>query len=631
MNGQMQPGTARAIAAPNITRHKSSVIAAILIIATVAVYWQVRSFPFITLDDPVYVYENPSIQDGLTFKSVAWAFATDHAGFWIPATWLSYMVDFEFHGLNPGGYHLTNLLLHLANILLLFSLLARMTGSLWRSGLAAALFGLHPLHVESVVWITERKDVLSTFFGLLTIHSYVSYVKDPRFRHYLFITLSLCVSLMAKPMLVTLPFVLLLLDYWPLNRWPTGNSYEYQGFPCPKLPLHRLIREKAPLFLIIVLAAIVVYLIQSNRGVTDPLPFDYRLQNGVISYVTYLGRMAWPASLGILYPLPDHFPTWMVVGSFLLLLAISTSAFFTARKHPYFIVGWLWYLGTMAPVIGLIQVGNQANADRFTYVPLIGLYIALSWGLDRLSAKQRTHKIFVAMAMTVLLLTLLLTTHKQVGLWHSGESLYRHTLKVTSNNHQIHSLLGGILLANGNREESLFHSSEAIRLKPDSPEAGDAHYNLGLIYSQKGQPMAAIHHYRQAIALNSPNRKARNNLGIELMQTGQPEEAVRQFSLILSLNAADRQARLNMGNALVKMGRLEEGYAQLEGVSQDPAPDRELVLYNMGIIRKRQGRMIEAIILFQNALRLNPDFEAAQKELELWEQINPGGTPSPGQ
>src|SRR5208282_984042 len=398
-----------------------------LVVATLAAYGDLRNHQFINYDDDRYVTDNPPVQNGLTLKGVSWAFTTLHGDLWIPLTWLSFMVDSQLFGLHPGGFLLTNLLFHIANALLLFLWLLYLTRTLGCSFLVAALFALHPLHVESVAWATERKDVLSTFFWLLTMWAYVWYAERPRLGRYLLILVCFSLGLMAKPMLVTLPFVLLLLDYWPLGRLPLKGPglAAASPKPGPGVTLKRLVWEKSPLLVISALSSVVTFYAKKEAGAIltlHTLPIPNRLANAMVAYVSYLGKMFWPAHLAVLYPLPRHnLPIWQPLAAGLALAVLSLLALRQARRHPYLPVGWLWYLGTLLPVIGLVQVGKQALvADRFTYVPLIGLFIIVVYGMAELTARWRAPRFLLPVGAGVVLSALMICTWVQVGYWRDS-------------------------------------------------------------------------------------------------------------------------------------------------------------------------------------------------------------------
>ncbi len=375
-----------------------------LVLATLTVYWQVGNYEFVNFDDDKYIIENFHVQKGLTRDSVIWAFTATHVSNWHPLTWLSHMLDFQLYGLNPSGHHLTNVFFHLVNTLLLFLVLKLMTGALWRSGLVAALFAVHPLHVESVVWVAERKDVLSTLFWMLTLWAYLGYTKRPGVKRYLVILLAFALGLMAKPMLVTLPFVLLLLDYWPLKRIELGQSAI--GLPAASQPstiankpgaqAFRLLLEKTPMFVLAAVSSVVTFIVQKSGGAVGALetyPFKIRMANALLSYVIYLKKMIWPQNLAVFYPHPGQsLPMWQAAGAGLLLVVVSIAVIRAGRRYPYLPVGWLWYVGTLVPVIGLVQVGDQAMADRYTYVSLIGLFIVVAWGVPDVARSWRYGK-----------------------------------------------------------------------------------------------------------------------------------------------------------------------------------------------------------------------------------------------
>ena len=548
----------------HIRRHfKTLLICLFLVSATFAVYWQVWNYDFINLDDPAYVYKNPHVQAGLSRESIVWAFTTTHAELRMPLTWLSLMLDFELYGLNPGGYHLTNLLLHITNALLLFLVLKRMTGTLWRSGFVAALFALHPLHVESVAWVTERKDVLSTLFWILTLWGYLHYVERPGVKRYLVTVLAFTLGLMAKPTLVTLPCVLLLLDYWPLGRFQVGQldgtlSTRIQPPPgASNLTSQtlRLILEKAPFFALAAVVSILTFLAQAGGGVlrsSEKFPVDIRIANGLVSYTKYIGRMMWPRDLAVLYPHPGvSLPIWQAAAAGLLLLTASIAVIRLARNHPYLFVGWLWYLGTLVPVIGSVQTGAQAMADRFTYVPLIGLYIIFVWGVFVLTKEWHHRRIALAASAAVILSGLTISAWLQVRYWKDSESLFTHTLAVTSNNYLIHYGLGGALDEVGRYDEAMAHYAEAIRI---NPQLAEAHGNLGIVLAQQGRLEEATFHFSEALRIDPSLAGAHNNLGIVLTQQGRLEEAIFQFSEALRLEPDYAEARKNLSIVLQKAG-----------------------------------------------------------------------------
>jgi Flp pilus assembly protein TadD len=597
----------------------------LLVAAVLAVYWQVWSYDFINLDDPLYVTNNRNVQAGLSRESVVWAFTTTHAANWHPLTWLSHMLDCQLYGLNPKGHHLANVFFHLLNTLLLFLVLQRMTGTLWRSGLVAALFALHPLHVESVAWVAERKDVLSTFFWMLTIWAYSRYVDRPKLARYLLTLLAFTLGLMAKPMLVTLPFVLLLLDYWPLERIQGGQLHTAASAETPlssrlsKLSLQalRLIWEKVPFFVLAAASSVVTFLAQKSGeaiGSFDLFPLKIRLANALVSYIRYIGKMIWPQKLAVFYPHPDHILSmWQIVGAGLLLATVSLLVTKAGRRYPYLTVGWLWYLGTLVPVIGLVQVGAQAMADRYTYVPLIGLFIIIAWGGGDVVAKWRYRRIVLTVAIGTLILAVMTCTASQVKHWRNSITLFEHALEVTTDNYVAHNNLGNEMTVQGEFDEAIAHYLEALRIKP---HYAGAHNNLAVVLARQGRFDQAILHYSEALRLKADSAETHNNLGVALVQLGKIDAAIAHYIRALELQPNYAEAHNNMGNALAEQGNLDDAvfhfYRALELSSGYPKAHN-----NLGVALARQGKFDEAISHFNEALRLQPDYTQARVNLEI--------------
>jgi len=590
-----------------------------LVVATLAVYGDLRTHQFINFDDGVYITENPPVQDGLTYKGLSWAFTTLHAANWHPLTWLSHMLDFQLFGMHPGGHHLTSLLFHLANTLLLFLWLQRTTGALGPSFLVAALFALHPLHVQSVAWVAERKDVLSTFFWLLTMWAYVWYVESPGLRRYLSILVCFILGLMAKPMLVTLPFVLLLLDYWPLGRLPLKGPAVAAASPKPGpgVTLKRLVWEKSPLLVVSALSTVVTFYAQKEGGAIltlQTLPIPNRLANALVAYVSYLGQMFWPARLAVLYPLPGHnLPIWLAPAAGLALAALTFLALRQARRHPYLPVGWLWYLGTLLPVIGLVQVGKQAMADRYTYVPLIGLFIMIAYGMADLAARWRAPRFLLPVGAGVVLSALMICTWVQVGYWRDSISLYEHTLKVTGSNPIIQSNLGFALAAQGQMDQAIAHYAEALRLQPDLAET---HNILGVALAAQGKMDQAMAQYAEALRLKPDLAEAHNNLGLALAAQGQMDQAMTQYAEALRLKPDLAEAHNNLGLALAAQGQMDQAMAQYaEALRLNP--DLAKAHNSLGLALAAQGKMDQAVAHYNEALRLKPDYAGAHSNLGL--------------
>ena len=534
-------------------KRRELLISLFLFLMTFAVYLQVYQYDFINYDDNDYITSNSHVQDGITLDTLIWSFTTFHANNWHPLTWLSHMIDCQFFGLNPSGHHLTNLFFHIANTLLLFFVFRKMTGSLWRSAFIAVLFALHPINVESVAWVSERKNVLSAFFWLLTIWCYTRYVSKPDIYRYLLVILFFAFGLMSKPILVTLPCLLLLLDFWPLCRSrfkSSGDNSKTQQ----NLTARHLVLEKLPLFFLVVISICVTIYAQKQGGALGPLdtfPLNVRMANALVSYVNYIGKMIYPFKLAVLYPYSKIFPLWKIAGAALMLLSISFLAIKTLKERPYFIVGWLWFLGILVPVIGLVQVGIQSMADRYAYVPFIGLFIIIAWGVPDLMEQCRQKKIWIAASATVTISIFTVITWNQVGYWKNSITLFGHALQVTSNNYIAHNNSGNVLINQGRTDEAIQHYLKALRIKPDYV---DAHNNLGNVLINQGRTDKAIQHYLQALRINPDYEKAHNNIGNVLLDQGRTDEAIQHYLQALRINPDYAGARSNLGVALFRKG-----------------------------------------------------------------------------
>ena len=532
------------------------VICIFLMVATFCVYSQVQDHEFINFDDNEYVTESSLVQSGLTTESIIQAFTTMHFGGWLPMTSLSYVLDYELYGLNPTGYLLTNLFFHIANSLLLFLFLLRMTGAIWQSAFVAAMFAFHPLNVESVAWISERKNVLSTLFWLMTMWTYVHYAEKPTLKRYGLVFLFFTLGLMSKPMLVTLPFVLLLLDYWPLRRLnfeqERSRNEILEKNIARRSEFFQLVLEKIPLFLLSMGSSMMTIYFAKNyfttnslSGSFNPLSLQARLTNAVVSYIEYLGKMFWPAKLSLFYPHPiNALPLWQGILCGITLVGITIISIRLIRKAPYFAVGWFWYLGTLVPVIGIVQVGGQAMADRFTYIPLIGMFIIIAWGVPELISKWCYKKKALSVSAGIIIFALLITTWKQVSHWKSSITIFKHAIRVTDKKYPSFSLvynnLGIALFADAKNEESISHYKMAIKTNPahDKP-----YYNMGIALSAKKKNDEAIFHYKLAIKLNPNFTNAHYNLGIILLERGAMKEAVYHFRETVRLRPEFVKAR----------------------------------------------------------------------------------------
>ncbi len=589
------------------------IIILLLIVVTAAVYWQVRTHDFVYYDDQEYVIENRHVQDGLSMKDIRWAFTSSYAANWHPLTWLSHMADRQLFGPSPVGPHLVNLFLHILNSVLLMVLLYRMTAGFWQSAFVAALFALHPLHVESVAWVAERKDVLSALFFMLTILIYTRYVERPKLSRYLASLLSYSLGLMAKPMLVTLPFLLLLLDFWPLKRFDSSSSRQ-GAKQSPDHPLRRLVLEKAPFFLLAVLSSIITLVAQrSAMPSTDLFPMSVRIGNALTAYSGYLIKMFWPVDLGVLYPLTLEYDPWKIAGAAALLTTITVLAIRASGKRPYLLVGWLWYVGTLVPVIGIIQVGQQSMADRYTYIPLIGIFIMAAWGLSE--AVSRWPRVRTAAAICALMLLMLLSgvTWAQVGYWKDSMSLFSRCAAVTKNNYFALSQYGYFLAKQDRPGEALTVLQQASALNDKDDEI---QYNIGFALSKLGRDREATPYFLTAVRLNPSNARAYFNLGILIARSGDPQGAVKQFREAVRREPDSPDFRFELGEALVEAGQLEEGIEQYAAVLRQNPVDA-IAHINMGVALARQENMNEAIKHFTSAVEINPADERAQQYLDL--------------
>ncbi len=581
----------------------------VLILLTAAAYGPIWRNDFINYDDNVYVTGNDHVKAGLSPKGIAWAFTSTEALNWHPLTWISLQLDCQLYGPHAWGFHLTNLLLHTANSLLLFWILQQMTGAVWRSALVAALFALHPLHVESVAWVAERKDVLSTLFWMLTLAAYLRYVRRPSVVRYLLVMLPLVLGLMAKAMLVTLPCVLLLLDYWPLKRVASGQwlvAREHSAsLATSHWPLATLLLEKVPLFVLAVACGAIVVFAQQHGGALESLEqlsLSSRISNALVSSVQYMGKMFWPSGLAPFYPHPrESLPWWQAAGAGLLLISFSVLALRLAGRRPYLILGWLWYLGTLAPVIGIVQVGEQSMADRYTYVPLIGLFILLVWGIADLAARWPALKVMLIPTTAGALLICLVLTWLQVRIWHDSRSLWEHTLRVTTGNYVAENNLGFTFLQEGNMPAAEQHFRQAVRIKPDYARA---YSNLGLALDRQRKTASAIACYAKSLQIYPNQATIRNNLGVALGKQGKMDEAIAQLFEAVRLDPNFAEANYNLVFALCRQKRFAEAlpYCQ-ECVRLEPY--NATYRFALARILKEHGEIEAAAAQLREAKRLS--------------------------
>ncbi|MBC8199674.1 MAG: tetratricopeptide repeat protein [Desulfobacterales bacterium] len=589
--------------------HKILTIYLLLILIILVAYWQVKNFDFVNFDDSVYVTANPKVQSGLTIDGITWAFTTFRAGNWHPLTWLSHMLDCQFYGLNPMGHHWTSLQIHIANTLLLFFILQYMTGALWRSAFVAALFALHPLHVESVAWVSERKDVLSAFFGMLTILAYIRYVKKRNFFRYFLVFILLSLGLMAKPMLVTLPFVLLLLDFWPLERLKYSSYHQSSGFQSLNLP--RLIWEKAPLFIPVAISSVLTILAQKEVGALytfEALPVKVRIANAFVSYANYIIKTIWPQNLAVFYPHPLGISSlWYV---FLAAFAIAGISFFSIRsfkQHPYVAIGWFWYLGTLVPVIGLIQVGAQSMADRYTYIPLTGLFIIIAWGIPDILKKWHFNKIIIAVFAIILIFAFSTRSYFQIRHWENSAAVFENAIKITNYNWLACNNLGLALMCNGKAEEAVFYFKKALRIRPNYLKLYD---NLGVALFQLGKLEEALSYYSKALEIDPKHAGIHKHTAMILATQGKLEKALQHYTKALLIDPELADAHYELANVLVNQEKLEKAKFQYkEAIKKDPKHSN--AHYNLGCILLKQKEYKEALANFAQVIKINPDYKQA--------------------
>ncbi len=533
----------------NISPQKQKlIIYIVLILATLAVFWQVNHYDFINYDDPIYITANNHIQSGITPDGIRWAFSTRYLEFWHPLLWLSLMFDYQLYSLNPGGYHLTNLILHILSTLLLFWLFHRMTGAVWKSAFVAAFFALHPLHVESVAWISERKDVLSAFFWMLTLCLYVYYTEKPVIKRYLLVVFSFVCALMSKPMVVTLPVIMMLLDYWPLNRFETKKDH----------PVLWQVKEKLPFFVLSVVFIIIAFFIpNSDISISAAsFPLMSRLANAPIAFVTYLGKTFWPHDLAIFYPFTNQLPLWKVLGSTLLILVISAVILVMMKLFPYLFTGWFWYVITLLPVIGITQLRSFAMADRYTYLPSIGIVISLVWGVSSLIKNGiLRQKILFPTSMAVLAILAVLTW-KQCSYWKDNIDLLNHALKVTKNNYMAHINLALDLMEKGKMNEAVDHYNKAISIIPYYEVI---YYDRGIAYYHLGQKQRALEDFKEAIRLKPDYAAAFYNMGIVYLGLGKYQNAIENYTETILINPGYAYAYNDRALAYLNQGHNKDG------------------------------------------------------------------------
>jgi tetratricopeptide (TPR) repeat protein len=564
-----------------------------LVLAILALYWPLTRYGFVNFDDDEYVTANPHVLHGITVSAVKWAFTTGHASNWHPVTWLSHMLDCQLFGAgNAGAMHLVNILFHAANSVLLFLVLRQATGSEWRSLGVAALFAFHPLHVESVAWIAERKDVLSTCFWLLAMGCYIRYAMMGRYFNYWLSFLLFTIGLMAKPMLVTFPAVLLLLDFWPLQR-------------LSKQTLSTLLIEKLPFLAVALASSVVTFLVQKQVAIVklEQLSLLLRTANAITSYIGYLGKTFWPTKLVFFYPHPLTHPSYAVILGGLALVAITAGAWRLRHRRPYLIFGWLWYLGTLVPVIGLVQVGSQEMADRYTYVPLIGIFVGLVWGLNDSLSRLTSRRVATASVATLAIVSCAVVTSRQIGFWKDSVTLFSRTLALTSKNLVANINIGAAYMQQGQNAQALQHYLAALQIKPDNAKA---QYNLGVALASLGRTDEAVKHYRIALRIDPSYSKSLQALGDTLLKSGEISEALLHYKSVLQIDPNNTAVHLVLGNTLLSTGDLEGAIEHLRAAIKIEPNNFEAQL-NLASALASDGKLAQAIEGYQTALRLAPN------------------------
>lgn len=644
-------------------------IGMLLVIVTLAVYGQVTNYGFINYDDPKYVYDNPYIQSGLNKESVFWSLTATYVSNWHPITWLSHMIDVEIYGINPGGHHLTNVIFHIVNSLLLCIILKKATGGLWQSGFVAALFALHPLHVESVAWISERKDVLSALFWMLTMWGYIAYVERPNIYRYILVVVFFILGLMAKPMLVTLPFVLLLLDYWPLKRLKIENcQLSRKGFrPLIFILRSSVFWEKIPLFLLVAASCIITFSVQKTGGAVgslEILPLNTRIANALVSYISYVVKMVWPFNLSVFYPHPKLLPAWQVAGAGFLILTISLFVILNIRVRPYFFVGWLWYLVTLIPVIGLVQVGRQAMADRYTYIPLIGLFIVIAWEGSSSVLKWCSKKwseeneqtsyghLILSMAAISTLIVFSVVTWFQIQVWDNSIKLYEHALRVSGDSYVMHYNLGNTFFYQDKFDKAIDHYEQALSIDTQSSEANnnlglalfrmnrideavgrylhalhldphfsEPHNNLGNVYASQGELNKAIHHYHEALRLDPKLSDAHNNLGLALIQKGFIDKAIARFQKTLEIEPHHAGAARNLNRALAIKVKIDKAVSNMYEAIEIHPDDPDLQS-RLSMLYKRKKELDEAVTYYKSRLTTLPGYSEKTLNIDNYPKVS---------
>jgi tetratricopeptide (TPR) repeat protein len=587
-------------------KRRETAFLVLVIILVLAAYWPIQHYDFIDFDDNLYITENARIKAGLTWENVLWTLEDVHAGYWQPLSWLSLMLDYTLYGLHAPSYHWSSLTFHLLNIVLLFIVLRRMTGEVWKSLLVVLLFALHPLNVESVAWIAERKNVLSTFFCFLTLYCYALYVERRNITRYLMVILSFLCGLLSKPILVTLPLLMMLMDFWPLKRCDKHPKILDAGREgAHRAPLWSLAAEKVPLLMLS--AVLSLWTIDAAKRVGALIPLEkvdlsHRLANVSLSYVSYIRKIFIPNDLAVFYPYPETFSVWAVFLSIVFLVFISVMVIALIRQRPCLFIGWSWYLIVLCPVIGIIQAGEQAMADRYVYLSTIGIFIMISWGAPKWPGQWKHGKILYGLIFFMLAAMLFAATSNQLRYWENTDKLFEHTIQVTNDNILAYNARGNAMASYGKLVEAIGQYQAAIRIHPTYVSA---HNNLGLALAGLGRHNEAILHYLEAIRLCPDYAKAYNNMGISLEQTGNIQDAERFYYKALQVSPDYANAHNNLGVLLAKQGKWGAAISQF-GFSLAIDPYDTTVLNNMGTVLINQGNTDLAVRYFEKALKLDP-------------------------
>ncbi|MBF0344956.1 MAG: glycosyltransferase family 39 protein [Nitrospirae bacterium] len=597
-------------------RYLHLIIVVILTLSTMSVYHQLRNNDFVSYDDYKYVTENPNIARGFTVDGVKWAFKTTYFSNWHPVTWLSHMLDIQLYGMHPRGHHVTSVIIHMLNTLLLYLFLSRTTAKVWQSAFVASLFALHPLAVESVAWVSERKNLLVTFFWLTAMTAYVSYVRSPNAAKYLAVLTLFALGIMSKPMIVTFPFTLLLLDYWPLGRLSSVENGIYK-FKIDRSRLTALIIEKIPFFVLTIASSVITVFVQRKGGAMvsiKSLSIASRMLNVIISYAGYIRKMLWPTDLAAFYPyLKDH-SIWEIIISVLVLLIVTIFALWRIRHNPYILMGWCWFLGTLVPVIQIVQVGVAPMADRYTYVPIIGLFIIIAWGIADLSGKWRSLRTVFTASSVVVLMTFTMYTWRQTEYWRDSFALYEHAIHVTKYNYVAHNNYGQALMKAGLVDEAITHFAEGLKVMPFSEEIN---YNMWLALSRKGKSAEAQQYLLKSAALWFGGDKATlyKQIAIDLLNQKNYKESIDYFLRSALINNKDADLFRDLGFALSALKRYDQALASLDkSISLDATKWQPY--YNKGLVLKELSQYGEAEAQFTKALTLNPNSELVSTALD---------------